>query len=91
MTFDDWWADYGPDYDEITARDAWRAACTAAAGMVAETAFARKMSLLFCRWILQMISSGGRMRRTNKVKPLNLFFSTGLERLYGQYQLAAQG
>ena len=39
MTFDDWWADYGPDYDEITARDAWRAACTAAAGMVAETAF----------------------------------------------------
>ena len=41
MTFDDRWADYATnlDYDEITARDAWRAACTAAAGMVAETAF----------------------------------------------------
>ena len=39
MTFDDWWADYDQDYDERTARDAWRAACTAAAGMVAETAF----------------------------------------------------
>ena len=41
MTFDDWWADQDPFYrgDDITARAAWRAACTAAAGMVAETAF----------------------------------------------------
>lgn len=43
MTFDDWWADYDPDldYDEIAARDTWRAACTAAAALVLEIAAGR--------------------------------------------------
>lgn len=40
MTFDDWFDDTDMgQYDEETTRAAWRAACTAAAGMVAETDF----------------------------------------------------
>ena len=42
MTFDDWFDDKDMgQYDEETARDAWRAACTAAAALALETAAGR--------------------------------------------------